>query len=75
MTAQSKQFPKFFFLLLAPAFLLPLRSWLRHQNDPYLFLGLSSKFWTGVTIGVSIASTCLFLVFLLRSNLRPGESR
>jgi hypothetical protein len=55
------------FLLFFPALLLlvPLSRWLGHHHDPHFFLGLSSSFWAGVCIGISIVSGAVFIALVV----------
>lgn len=45
-----------FLLLLVPALLVPIGRLLARRDDPDLLLGLSSSFWGGWMLGVSICS-------------------
>jgi hypothetical protein len=71
--------PRYCLLLLPLYLLFPLSRWLAHQHVDKFFLGLSSGFWTGVTIGVSIvgaaASVALLVVHLYANKANPsGEA-
>jgi hypothetical protein len=64
------------FLLCFPALLLlaPLTRWLIHRHDLDFFLGLSSSFWAGVSMGVSIVSgAALIAIMVLRLAARPAS--
>jgi hypothetical protein len=67
---------KFYPLCLVPFLLLPLALWLGHLNDSRFFLGLSSSFWAGVGISVSIVCGSLFVALavlhLLSTRAAPG---
>jgi len=70
--------PKLYLQLLLPLYLLfPLSRWLAGQHVDKFFLGLSSGFWTGVAIGVSIvgsaASIALLVVHLRAMSATPPE--
>jgi hypothetical protein len=55
------------FLLFLPVLLLlaPLARWLQHQHDLQFFLGLSSSFWAGVSMGISIVGGLVFIAFVV----------
>jgi hypothetical protein len=56
---------KVFPLMLACIFLNPLSMWLGRQNELHFFLGLSSDFWAGVTLGVSIVCGLAFIAIVV----------
>ncbi len=43
-------------LALAPACLAPCSALISRTHEPRLFLGISSEFWTGTLIGISLVS-------------------
>ena len=55
------QIPRFVLCFPVLLLLAPLTRWLRYQHDPHFFLGLSSNFWTGVSIGMTIVFGAAFV--------------
>ena len=55
--------------LVAPA-LLPFIFILGKRNEQDVFLGLSTSYWAGTLIGVSIGSVVLAIALLARSRSR-----
>ena len=59
----EKQRSKVIFSALVPAFLSPLARLISDTNEPQLLFGLSSQFWSGTLIGLTILSS-LVTVYL-----------
>lgn len=70
------KFLKFYPLGLVPFLLLPFTRWLSHLNEPHFFLGLSSSFWAGAGMSVSLVcgllSVVLVVLHLLSTRVAPG---
>lgn len=67
----EKQRSKIIFSALVPAFLSPLTKLIYDMNDSQMLFGLSSEFWSGTLIGLTIVSslvTAYLLITLLNSK-------
>lgn len=64
----SKPNRNYVLLVLAPALFLPITLMLARKEQADLFLGLSSDFWAGTTIGVAVAVALLGIRLLIRSK-------
>lgn len=59
---------KYVLMVLAPALFIPLTLALARQEQSNVLLGLSSDFWAGTMIGVTVAVATLGISLLVRSR-------
>lgn len=59
-------------IALVPVFLPAITRILMRQNNPDFFLGLSSDFWAGTTIGISIVAAVV-AIYLFVSPTKASQ--
>ena len=64
----SKPNKNYVLMVLAPALFVPITLALARREQPDFFLGLSSDFWAGTTIGATIVVALLGIRLLIRSR-------
>ena len=70
MSATKKYLP----LVFIPAIATPISIVLSHRHDADFFLGLSSSFWAGTAIGVSIGAGVAGIALLSRYAFGSAQS-
>ena len=70
MIATKKYLP----LVFIPAVSIPLSIGLTHRHEATFFLGLSSSFWAGTAIGVTVVAGVAVIALLGRSVSGSGQS-
>ncbi|KFN43054.1 hypothetical protein [Arenimonas oryziterrae] len=68
----NKPNSKYLLIALVPAVLTPIALLIEKQHQATYFLGLSSSFWSGTAIGVSIGAGVVAIALLARAMHSDG---